>query len=60
MTRKQFTKTLIDWRKRKTLSQSEAAKRLGMSARTMQNWEIARNMPREVGLNALLKAIARR
>ncbi len=60
MTRKHFAKTLIEWRTSKSLTQSEAAKRLGMSVRTLQNWEIARNMPRGFGLAALLKAIAPR
>jgi transcriptional regulator with XRE-family HTH domain len=60
MTRNQFAKTLIEWRKRKGFTQAEAAKRLGMSVRTLQNWEIARNMPRGFGLSALIKAIAPR
>ena len=60
MTRKQFTKTLKAWRERKGFTQAEAAKHLGISVRTLQNWEIARNMPRGFGLNALLKAIAPR
>jgi len=60
MTRKQFTKTLIEWRKRKGFTQAEAAKHLGISVRTLQNWEIARNMPRGYGLSALLRAITPR
>ncbi|MBE2180200.1 MAG: helix-turn-helix transcriptional regulator [Chthoniobacterales bacterium] len=60
MTRKQFTKTLKDWRERKGFTQAEAAKHLGISVRTLQNWEIARNMPRGYGLAALLKAISLR
>ena len=57
MTRKQFTKTLKDWRDRKGFTQVEAAKKLGISVRTLQNWEIARNMPRGYGLAALLKVL---
>ena len=60
MTKKQFAKNLRAWRERKAFTQSEAAKKLGLSVRTLQNWEIARNMPRGFGLHALLKAIATR
>ena len=58
MTRKQFTKTLKAWRGRRGFTQAQAAAKLGISVRTLQNWEIERNMPRGFGLNALLKAIA--
>ena len=34
--------------------------KLGISVRTLQNWEIARNMPRGFGLGALLKVISPR
>ncbi len=57
MTRKQFRKTLKDWRERKGLTQTDAAAKLGISVRTLQNWEIARNMPRGYGLAALVKVI---
>ncbi len=60
MTRKQFTKTLKAWRERRGFTQAEGAKHLGISVRTLQNWEIARNMPRGFGLTALLKAITPR
>ena len=60
MTRKQFRNAVKDWRERKGLTQADAAKKLGISVRTLQNWEIARNMPRGFGLAALLKAIAPR
>ena len=55
--RKQFRKAVKDWRERKGLTQADAAKKLGISIRTLQNWEIARNMPRGYGLTALMKAI---
>ena len=58
MTRKQFRKTIKDWRERKGLTQADAARKLGISIRTLQNWEIARNMPRGFGLSALVKVIA--
>lgn len=57
MTHKQFAKTLQAWRARKSFTQADAAKHLGISVRTLQNWEIARNMPRGYGLAALLKVI---
>ena len=57
MTHKQFAKTLQAWRERKSFTQADAAKHLRISVRTLQNWEIARNMPRGYGLAALLKAI---
>lgn len=60
MTRKQFTNTLKAWRERKGFTQADAAKKLGLSVRTLQNWEIERNMPRGFGLTALLKVIAPR
>jgi DNA-binding transcriptional regulator YiaG len=57
-TRKKFAKILKDYRERRRFTQEEAAAKLGVSVRTLQNWEIARNMPRGFGLAALLKVIA--
>ena len=57
MTHKQFAKTLQVLRERKGFTQADAAKHLGISVRTLQNWEIERNMPRGYGLAALLKVI---
>lgn len=51
---------VIRWRKSKGLTQSEAARRLGMSVRTLQNWEIARNIPQGYGPVAPLKVIGER
>ncbi len=56
--RKLFRKTIKDWRERKGFTQADAAEKLGISIRTLQNWEDALNMPREYGLNALVKALA--
>lgn len=58
VTRKKFAATLKDYRKRRRFTQEDAAKHLGVSLRTLQNWEIARNMPRGFGLTALLKVIS--
>lgn len=57
MTREFFAKKLQAWRERRSFTQHDAAKNLGISVRTLQNWEIARNMPRGFGLNALLLVI---
>jgi putative transcriptional regulator len=38
-------KKLKSWRNRKGLSQSQAARVLGVSVRTLQNWEQGRNVP---------------
>jgi DNA-binding transcriptional regulator YiaG len=58
VTRRKFAKILKEYRERRRFTQEEAAAKLGVSVRTLQNWEIARNMPRGFGLAALLKVIA--
>ena len=60
VTRKKFAKLLKDYRVRRKFTQEDAAKHLCISVRTLQNWEIARNVPRGFGLNALLKVISPR
>ena len=60
MTRKKFATTLKHYRERRRFTQEEAATKLGVSVRTLQNWEIARNMPRGFGLSALLRVISPR
>jgi DNA-binding transcriptional regulator YiaG len=60
MTRKKFATTLKDYRERRRFTQEEAATKLGVSVRTLQNWEIARNMPRGFGLSALLRVLSPR
>jgi len=60
MTRKKFAKLLKDYRERHKFTQEDRAKHLGVSVRTLQNWEIARNMPRGFGLAALPKVISPR
>ena len=57
MTRKKFAKLLKDYRERRRFTQEDAAKHLGVSLRTLQNWEIARNMPRGFGLRALVATL---
>jgi transcriptional regulator with XRE-family HTH domain len=57
MTREDFASLLKDFRSREHLTQEAAAAFLGVSLRTWQNWEIARNMPRGFGLRALVLAL---
>jgi DNA-binding transcriptional regulator YiaG len=57
VTRKKFAKLLKDYRERRKITQEDAAKHLDVSVRTLQNWEIARNMPRGFGLRALVAAL---
>ncbi|PAY99860.1 MAG: hypothetical protein CAK90_08265, partial [Spartobacteria bacterium AMD-G4] len=46
------------WREAKGFTQQDAAKHLDVSLRTLQNWEIARNMPRGFGLKALVELLS--
>ena len=51
-------KTLLKaYRKRLNLSQSQAAERLGVPVRTLQDWELGRSQPRGLGRVALLERI---
>jgi len=57
MTRKEFQRTIQRWRAKNGFTQQGAAAHLGVSVRTLQNWEIARNMPQSYGLKAILVEI---
>jgi transcriptional regulator with XRE-family HTH domain len=57
VTQKKFAKLLKDYRERRGFTQQDAARHLGVSVRTLQNWEIARNMPRRFGLRALVATL---
>jgi len=50
---------LVAWRKRNRLSQSEAALKLKISRRTLQEWEQGRATPRHLALEALREKIGR-
>ena len=52
-----FPRRLRAWRERNNLSQSEAALKLQISKRTLQEWEQDRAAPRGVGRTAIEKAI---
>ena len=57
MKHKKFKKTLVAWRKDNGYTQQEAADRLGVSRRSLENWEQERAMPQGFGLSAMLKII---
>jgi DNA-binding transcriptional regulator YiaG len=53
-----LSERLYQWRKRNDFSQSEAASKLQVSTRTLQEWEQSRAGPRHLALdavNALIK-----
>ena len=57
MKHKKFKKTLVAWRKDNGYTQQEAADRLGISRRSLENWEQERAMPQGFGLGAMLQII---
>ncbi|MEI6349474.1 MAG: helix-turn-helix transcriptional regulator [Verrucomicrobiota bacterium] len=57
MTKEEFATIMKQFRERRKLTQEEAAADLGVSVRTLQNWEIARNMPNGYGLQAILRTL---
>ena len=57
MTHKEFATLLVAWRKENDFTQQEAADRLGISRRSLENWEQQRAMPQGIGLGAVLRAI---
>ena len=57
MKHKQFARTLVAWRKANDYTQQEAADRLGVSRRSLENWEQERAMPQGSGLSAMLMII---
>ena len=57
VTHKQFAKLLTGWRDQNELTQQTAADKLGVSRRSLENWEQERAMPQGFGLNAMLAII---
>ena len=57
MKHKEFAKTLVAWREQNDYTQQEAADRLGVSRRSLENWEQERAMPQGFGLKSMLKLI---
>jgi DNA-binding transcriptional regulator YiaG len=54
-----LSERLFDWRKRKDLSQSEAALKLQVSKRTLQEWEHGRAEPRHLARDAITAVIGK-
>ena len=48
-----FGEQLYEWRKKNDFSQSEAALKLRISTRTLQEWEQGRAKPRHLALAAV-------
>ncbi len=57
--KREFMDALKAWRLDHKLSQSQAAERLGIPLKTLQNWEIARTKPQGFAEGALLKIMAK-
>ena len=57
MTHRDFAKTLVTWRERNNYTQRTAAEMLGVSKRSLENWEQERAMPQGFGLKAMLRFI---
>ena len=53
-----FARMLQEWRDRKGYSQRDAANALGISKRTLENWEQERATPRGYAIQMLLKLIS--
>ena len=57
VTTRQLAKLLREWRERNEYSQRGASVALGISKRTLENWEQERAMPQGFALQALLQII---
>jgi len=57
--RKTFGERLRDWREKNDLSQSEAAIKLRISKRTLQEWEHDRAEPRHLAMTAITAMVGR-
>ena len=60
MKHREFAKVLVAWREQNDYTQQEAADRLGVSRRSLENWEQERAMPQGFGLAAMLKIVEER
>ncbi|MFL6519710.1 MAG: helix-turn-helix domain-containing protein [Chthoniobacterales bacterium] len=56
--RKSLGERLCDWREANDLSQSEAAMKLKISKRTLQEWEQGRAEPRHLAMEAIIDSIS--
>ena len=57
VTPRKFARALQEWRERKAFSQRDAAEFLGISKRTLENWEQERATPRGYAVVALIRLI---
>jgi DNA-binding XRE family transcriptional regulator len=57
MKHKKFARKLKEWREGNDYTQQEAADKLGVSRRSLENWEQERAMPQGFGLGAMLQII---
>ena len=57
MTHREFAKALVSWRDQNSYTQRTAADTLGVSKRSLENWEQERAMPQGFGLKAMLRLI---
>lgn len=57
MKHKKFARKLKEWRDENEYTQQEAADKLGVSRRSLENWEQERAMPQGFGLGAMLAII---
>jgi len=57
--KREFMDALKASRSANGLSQSQAAERLGVPLKTLQNWEIARTKPQGFAYSAIVKIISR-
>ena len=60
VTPRKFARALQQWRADKGYSQRDAAEFLGISKRTLENWEQERATPRGYAVVALMKLLAMR
>jgi DNA-binding transcriptional regulator YiaG len=58
VTPRKFARALQAWREKKSFSQRDAAEYLGISKRTLENWEQERATPRGYAVVALMKLLA--
>lgn len=57
LTKESLAKRLKQWRARRKLTQEDAARHLGVSQRSFENWEQGRSTPSSLGLSMLLERI---
>ena len=58
VTPRKFARALQAWREKKAFSQRDASEFLGISKRTLENWEQERATPRGYAVVALMKLLA--